>query len=323
MTKLTYNNKKELRERIEEQLQHIPQGNRIHIDKDLLEQLLFEQADEIIHIQDCFKDNPERFSRILQLEGIEAPSKYIVWSGPFLAKIDLSEVSFDDVIWTFYDDVFILDGLRYVRDCYGKKIEIDLSNTNARIDFSKSFWAKIQEKTGIIKGEYNGLLEIIDANFENVDLSNNILDNDKVFIAHCNFSNTGLKVISEKKELQEISITQSNMTGTDLSQLTVPFGYIMDEYEIEGIPPKFINTGLKIISRLGDKKGFIEEEYPEIFQEEYQEIMNSGSLDGCFMDGKFIKSPITILMNDVITDIQRQIMEMQNGYPSTTIDKHL
>lgn len=52
--------------------------------------------------------------------------KQIVWHGDFLRKIDLSEVSFDGVCWV-HDE------------------EIDLSDTNVRIDFAKGYFFQTRE----------------------------------------------------------------------------------------------------------------------------------------------------------------------------------
>lgn len=43
--KLNKQGKDELRKKIEEQLQSVPDGQRVHIDKELLEELIFEYFD--------------------------------------------------------------------------------------------------------------------------------------------------------------------------------------------------------------------------------------------------------------------------------------
>lgn len=90
-----------------------PEGERIHIQKEILEQLLFGTV---------IMDTPT--GQVLV--------KYIVWSGDFLSKIDLSEISFDDVLW----DINVEDDDNYYSE--NEIYEINLSNTNAHIDFSKS-----------------------------------------------------------------------------------------------------------------------------------------------------------------------------------------
>ena len=78
--KLNKQGREELRKKIEEQLQNVPEGQRVHLDKELLEELLFETI--------TYNKNTN--------EKLKLP----VWSGDFLRKIDLSEVSFEDVAWT-------------------------------------------------------------------------------------------------------------------------------------------------------------------------------------------------------------------------------
>lgn len=156
--KLNKQGRDELRAKVKELLESVPEGQRIHLEKDIVEALLF----------DSFKCEREK-GKIF--------GKLIVWSGPFLSKLDLSEVSFDDVVW----DGPSASGWYTEND----KVEsIDLSNTNARIDFSKSFYAKGKFERNWIQ----------DCNFANVDLSNNLLDG-AYSINNCNFSNTGLNII--------------------------------------------------------------------------------------------------------------------------------
>lgn len=66
--------KKELRKIIECKVRRVPFGKRIKIDNELLEELIFEQ-------DPC------------GAKGVRVP----IWTGKFLSKIDLSELSFDNV----------------------------------------------------------------------------------------------------------------------------------------------------------------------------------------------------------------------------------
>lgn len=291
-----------LRRQIEEELENAPQGIRVYIPKAVLEQLLFEQYDETIHINEYWKNYPEEYAKAKQLDGIKAPAKYLVWSGPFLSKIDLREIVFDDVIWSFeFDESHpcILEWMHDNANSYKEYAsrKIDLSNTNATIDFSKSFWAKIQERTGIIKiGEYK-LQEIFDVNFENVDLSKSVIDNEKAEVQGCNFKNTGLKVVSSNNE---ISFVASNMQGTNLNGLTAPFDYIYDQREIYELV-NFINTGLNIIVTPDD-----------IASKEFKEIINSGFIHGCFINGELVTSASTVLMLETLSSINRQIQDYKS-----------
>ena len=77
--KLNQSGKSELREVIEKELKDYEGDKRVKIDKNILEDLIFEKDIAI------FPD------------GRQIEVKYIVWSGPFLSKIDLSEVSFGSI----------------------------------------------------------------------------------------------------------------------------------------------------------------------------------------------------------------------------------
>ena len=81
--KLNESAKKELRANIEEQLKQVPDGQRVHLDKELLEDLIF------------FKGK-NKDGRVIKVP---------VWTGHFLRKIDLSEISFENVFFqTGFDD---------------------------------------------------------------------------------------------------------------------------------------------------------------------------------------------------------------------------
>ena len=107
------------RNHIEKTLEKVPKGYRIHIDLDVLEKLLFYYETEIIEKR---KVRIKWFNRDMRL----------------LEKIDLSEVSFEDMAWC----------------------GIDLKNTNAKPDFSKSYNIK-----------NNSVLYMQDIDLSNVDLS--------------------------------------------------------------------------------------------------------------------------------------------------------
>ena len=113
--KINYQTREELRRMVEAKLKNVPEGTKIHIDVSLLAELLFEEE-----ILDQTTGNI---------------GKIPVWTGDFLRKIDLSEVSFDGVCW---------DAEGYLSPQKEKKYSeaisnIDFSYTNANIDFTKAF----------------------------------------------------------------------------------------------------------------------------------------------------------------------------------------
>lgn len=225
--KLNKEGRIQLRANIEEQLKNVPEGVRIHLDKDLLEELLFETRVEELSSK-IFPDD---------LDGRKVSVKYLVWSGSFLSKIDLSEVSFDGVLWNI---------IYNAENCFGENSKnvyqeygitmIDLSNTNAKIDFSKSFGSNLYGITIEI--------ELFGCNFSNMDLSNNFVDYD--FTAEkCNFINTGLSV--NFKSDSDIRFYSSILSGLDLSEYTVNETFFGEEYQqYIGFNCDLSNTGLRV-----------------------------------------------------------------------------
>jgi hypothetical protein len=82
--KLCRKDRDELRDEVVKLLNNVPFGKRISLDKDLLDELLFEE--------------------VLLNKETGVKMKIPVWSGVFLRKLDLSDVNFDDVSWSFLAD---------------------------------------------------------------------------------------------------------------------------------------------------------------------------------------------------------------------------
>lgn len=229
-----------LRERTAEFLKGLPEGQRIQIDKDKLEYLLF---DELIW-------NEEKNIKI----------KFPIWSGEFLSKIDLSKVDFDDVTWGFFDKSNIQRGigkLTYYLDKeeWGKisKLAAKLPqkthdtnenticyrNTNARIDFSKSFEAK-----------NIGRVIMRNCDFSGTDLIKNVLTSGT--IDKCNLANTNLCLSLDDSELHKRNfiIRGTDLTGIDLGNLTINASDLCDSYHSSIIFDghcNFTNTALNIM----------------------------------------------------------------------------
>ena len=143
--KLNKQIKEDLRLKIEQELKNISNEECIHFDKYLLEQLLF---DEIVYNKN-----------------IVATLKLPIWSGDFLSKIDLSEVSFDNVSWSLiafkryncgFDDLFDdktwlkFNDSKENRLSIGTNEYVNYKNTNANIDFSKSWEFKVIGKIKLV-----------------------------------------------------------------------------------------------------------------------------------------------------------------------------
>lgn len=242
-------NKKEkdkLRKMIEEKLKFVPEGYKITLEKELLEELLFKK--EII--------DPK----------LNIVAKLPVWSGSFLKKIDLSEISFDGVCW----------GKMYfkpnIEEKYSKELsDINYSYTNAKIDFAKSY--DMFSRPG-----KRGLF-ISDCNFEGLDLSNNNFDNLDVSFSHTNLKNAKINL----KKAKSISIDSSNFEGIDLSWINVDLEeFICGTGKISLLDSNFSYTGLKIygdINSLSYK-----------FLNMFNEAIKANCLLGCYINGILISS---------------------------------
>ena len=123
---------KQLRKMVEEKIKMVPEGKRLYINKELLERLLFEQE-----------------TRYLTF--IKIP----MWTGEFLSKIDLSEISFENVNLYSLDDNYIM-----------------LKDTNAIIDLNKICNPGLVRRVNLSGTKLIGyLIESYDADLSNCGLS--------------------------------------------------------------------------------------------------------------------------------------------------------
>ena len=303
-----YEEMEQLRKEIEEKVKKVKDGERIHIDKKILELLLFEKIDLEINV---LKNMPFIEEKKLEQVGQKPHAKIIVWSGDFLSKIDLSEVSFDDVVWnvqSFLEDAdyaieksiksenaekatqYSTKDYTELEEMYGRFYRINLSNTNAKIDFSKSFEGKL----------CMGTVRIAHCNFENVDLSNNTIYDP--IIEHSNLKNT--KIVIKKSPTSDPYdqiIYCSNMSGTDCSEYTVFGEFFLDTHK-DSI---FTNSGLRIVI----DKDWEDEDITNERVTNYiaQEIKN-GHLEGCYVNDVLIKS-----QEQRLEDAKRLKEELEQG----------
>ena len=226
--KLNKQSKDELRKEIIEQLKKVPNGQRVQLDKDLLEDLLFE-----VVTLDKEKD---------------IKVKLPIWSGEFLKKIDLSQVDYTNVSWgmlgggeDYIEEIIYFDlcdvGIEIDTTTMSilKKIEkdnsecrqlpdgfaIDYAGTNARIDLSKSFEAI-----------YENSLSIVDCNFAMIDFSKQDLTNIKrIFVYSSNLYETKLPIANI-----DLDAWGSDFTGIDLSTKKIDgLEYLLNEYDSLGV----------------------------------------------------------------------------------------
>ena len=252
--KLNNKDRRKLRSMVEEKISDIKDNSeKIKFDSELLEQLIFDEMTVSL------SDKPSVF-------------KYPVWTGKILQKLDLSELSFDNVFWGADSIVeSIINGSEFFK---GKLDEdgiikgendflIDFSNTNADIDFTKSFDYKNPNK---VAGKQ---LKLYYANFESVDLSNSNMDKfDAISLQKVNLKNTKAKLNLNK--LTEIY--SSNLESTDLSTIVLETGFISDENMGDSI---YKNSGLKLKGEMTEK---------------ISKMIKNHSLDGCFINGVEILS---------------------------------
>lgn len=265
--KLNKQGREELRKKIEEQLQNIPEGQRVHLDKELLEELLFETI--------TYNKNTN--------EKLKLP----VWSGDFLRKIDLSEVSFEDVAWSLivektwdyaeeaykeFMDEETYDNMAETLPTLNHDDKVNYSYTNANIDFSKSFeYKKI------------GRIRLLFCNFSGIDLSKNDMSKTKS-IYNCDLADTKISLLPEmfadKKDvefggtcLKNIDLSNFSCDAIDMISETSPFHFDCD----------FTNTGLNV----SVNPNFNEQE--ESYEKEELRYMIS-NLSGCYVNGKLIHS---------------------------------
>lgn len=283
--KLNEKSKIELREKIEELLLGAPDGQRIHLDKDLLEGLLFDTIE------------PKSKDGVL--------AKLPVWSGNFLRKIDLSEVSFDGVAWSVLNQT---SGPNYnmpwtsIGDNYGLHSDetemrdwkyriiadgqkINYSYTNANIDFSSSWEAKVLGKSSFYLCDFSG-----------IDLSNKDLSDVEV-IMDCNLSNTGVKLSSEqlyqRYEIGEVKkplrIYRTSFSGNDLSniEIAVDYSYLRHDIDLSGTGA---HIKYDVDSMASDKSIFWHENEDLAMKKAHistaiNKTTNEGFWDGCYVNG--------------------------------------
>ena len=199
-----------------------------------------------------------------------------------LEKLDLSKISFNDV--SFKSDY-----------------QIDLSDTNAKIDFFKTY----EWKT-------NHVMFIRNVKFKNVDLSNNEfvklkdVDDAIVIFAECNFSNTKMHLY-----YFPMTFASCDLSNNDFSKLYLdPKGVeddssrvILENGPLQMEDCNLANTGIKI-GYNSDKLNF-------------SPLIEKGYLDGCIFHGVRIKS------KEEQQEEATHLLKKYNDYKSNRINKVL
>ena len=190
--KLNYSDRCNLRDYLLNVLEDVPEVERVSLPNDLLDQLIFERA--------------KGYDGLLY--------KVPVWTGSFLKKLDLSNISFEKVLWNrtseCLDELFSSDVQRRlelsynIHDYRSCLYDIDFSGTNVRINsFSNLSTCGMRN-----------------CNLEGVDLSNSkftIDDGNDFDVFNVNFSKTGCKfrVLNklENKSNFKTLLEEDNLAG--------------------------------------------------------------------------------------------------------------
>lgn len=331
---------KKLREEAIAVLKEVPDGIRINLKKDQLEKMIFDKV-----VIDAQKN---------------IYYKVPVWTGPFLSKLDLSEVDFENVSWSINEKPNAGDIQRIkeeIEEIKNGEVEPnetpgyslgfvneglmhkDFSNTNANIDFSKSFEAK-----------YFNIIIIKDANLSNVDLSNNSFDINYLDISFSDLSNTHINI----SKARNLFIMTSNLENVNLSYLTLEAGFMPEDLALHSGETdyrkkeiwfqgcNFCNTDLNIT--LSDE---MDKEYYELYHKPALEevsgikqnddgtwtqtapkpdsdpegyanyttyadyIKNYANLEGCRLNGKKIWPGVSIDPDEVLKSIREQINKIK------------
>lgn len=271
--KLNKQGKDELRAKVSEKLKNVPSGQRIHLEKELLEELLFDN---------CVLNKEKNIV-------VKVP----IWSGNFLSKLDLSEVSFENVAWSLitYKEVEgshfcekadaemwekISNGIYQLLD-EDKQEQINYSNTNAHIDFKQSIEYKLWKVILINCVDFSGT----DLSQFNVDVASHI--------DGTNLSNTNFPISTIIKDPNKHYFHHDDLTGLDLSMININlYELINDDLDIND-ECIFTNTGLNITYN-AEQFNTLKPDRKEIYLDIIRKLISSGKIDGCFLNGKLLKS---------------------------------
>lgn len=287
--RLREKDKDELRICLENELEKAPDDSRIHINKDLLEQLIFYEN---------FGYNSETKERI--------NFKIPLWTPNILRKLDLSELSFNGVLWNYQEliklsstpkkfipkfeirkyvfkspnqiillkiadlsnpkEIVCDEKENYTKIEYVDDIHINFSNANAKIDFSKAISLNSKEKP-----------TMYGCWFENTDLSSSNLELCKSAI-WCDFLNCNL---TPKHINSGCLFHSSDFTDNDFSDFTIEAEQYLKRFECAN----FSNTKINITGTTETLK----QEGP-IHHDSVARGISSQNLKNCYINGKRVKT---------------------------------
>ncbi len=289
--KLSTKSKDELRNLIEENVTNIPEGQKLQLDKKILEDLLF----ETITID-------KEKGLILKLP---------VWSGNFLKKIDLSQVDFSNVSWAIldFDPDFTISTYGFckinkvyfqIRGIKNKILEKNsvsqneyitiYSGTNANIDLTKSYEAL-----------HGGVIDVRACDFSGIDFSNLDLSQTKlVYLNAVNICKTNLVIPSHVR----LFAYDSNLEGIDLSSRTINASDYFTSSTSNALSEcNLRNTRIKI-------KLYPYEFKDDDWKAKFNKAMNEDWI-GCYVNGKKVLSNEE--KRNIAQEQRKRYEEIENG----------
>ncbi len=271
---LNIESKKELRKRVLELLEQVPEGTKIKLDSETLDELIFDK-----------KTSPD--SNVVV--------KFPKFTGYFLRKLDLSELSLDGTYW-------------YVDD----KI-IDFSYTDIKVDF-------LQASNIVIRG----------CSFEGVDLSNSNIDCVKS-IRQTNLTNTKFPLKQDNK----ICFSEVNFSHNDFSDLSFNLSSVLgiaQNYSMRNFKMcNFYDTKINFTyDEEKDKNIFFVPPNPnphdgyytyDWARNEFKSMLKNGYLDGCYINGILVDSN-NIDMNQGVDSILERFKPKEEKKVQPIIIEH-
>jgi len=282
----------ELQKTIEEQLKNVPDGQRISLDNELLEELLFDK-----YVID------EEKGVIVKLP---------IWSGEVLRKIDLSKISFENVMLGFWEDrdwkdITLDKETSKVIDKYFEYYDnkvVDYSYTNVNIDLTKIFGTQFNKMC------------LEHCNLKGVDLSGQDLSKfDYIRIINTDVSDTGL-VIPDTVKLGGLC---SNFSGIDLSGRSIDGNEYLLQYRMNDLPLCCLaNTGVYIDFNETRYNEYIKGSNEKYIQESNDLLAKNWA--GYYINGKMyngVEKPNPQkeqLISSVIESIEEQVSDLKKRW---------
>lgn len=256
-----------LREKVKKYLETYCNHEKVIIPKELLEGLLFEVVE-------------------VNIKGKWYKVKVPIWSGDFISKIDLKEITFQDVLWNYdicmalnsvFDQLIeIICQIKSTNQAYTNiPYEINYANTNAQIDLSESFLFNFGKSSGIQK--YNGLISVARCNFSGTDVK--IGEGVKAIqFSYSNFSKSGISI----PNIESIHLNDTDLSDNDLSNL-----YINGlSYHFSGT--NFRNSGINISIDISKLESYIKMD-DKYFKKLFLTMLNDYFV-GCNVNGNYLNS---------------------------------